>query len=140
MEPQCIKLCHLKGSRSLEDQDNQNLPNYSLGSIQPSWKSPLSQLVSLPCRTILYTYIHTYIRTYIHTSIHTLTYTQSSPPLLDPAGHGSQRALQFLHGPTLETKAPPGEQLARDLREHLRSNSCTTACKAFVLQVGKLRP
>lgn len=39
----------------------------------------------------------------------------------------------------METEAPPGEEPAQDIR-HLRSNSCTTACKAFVLQIGKLRP
>lgn len=61
------------------------------------------------------------------------------PPLCNLTDQGSQRAHQVLHGPKMETEAPPGEELIQDLR-HLGSNSCTSACKASALQMGKLRP
>lgn len=127
-------LCWLYGdlyktSPSLEDQDNQTPPHQSLGSIQSLCgrslfaNSPYSAVPS-------YTHRYAQVRTYTHVHTHTV-------PLCNVAGQGSQRAHQILYGPEMET--PPGEDLAQILK-HLGSNSCTYACKASALQVGKLRP
>ena len=40
----------------------------------------------------------------------------------------------------METEAPPGEELAQYLGQCLGSNSCTSACKGFALQMGEMRP
>ena len=66
---------------------------------------PFSQLSSLLCRP---SWTHTY--THVH--------THSSPPLCN-LGQKSQKALQCLHGPEMETEAPPREELAQDLWQRL---------------------
>lgn len=79
MEHRCIKLCRLRGSRILEDQDNRSPTHHSLGAFQSlHGRAPLANSPPYPVEPSC---THTYIGT--HTHVHTVL---SATPRLSRPG------------------------------------------------------